>query len=148
MRGRLRRRIRDGETCCVQPGVVSFQPDTGEQIRAPPPPPRTLLLERACVRVCCCARACACPRPRPCLCTRTGSDRLSTSRGALQCSQAPITVGHVPFSSVLEVMWLALQGRHHHYTHISAEILPAPAALHHNPTEMIIMTSAHSRGKR
>ncbi len=69
-------------------------------------------------------------------------------RSALQCSRAPITVGLVPFASVLEVMWLALQGRHHHYTHISAEILPAPAALHRNPGEMIIMTSAHSRGKR
>lgn len=34
------------------------------------------------------------------------------------------------FSSVLEVMWPALQGRHHHYTHISsAEILlPVPTA--------------------
>lgn len=52
------------------------------------------------------------------------------------------------FPSVLEVMWLALQGRHHHYTHISAEILPEPAALHRNPREMIIMTSTHSRGKR
>lgn len=70
------------------------------------------------------------------------------SRSALQCSQAPIMVGLVPFSSALEVMCLALQGRHHRYTHISAEILPVPAALHRNPGEMIIMTSAHSRGKR
>lgn len=78
------------------------------------------------------------------------SDRLSASRSALKWSRAPITVGLAPLppSSVLEVMWSGLQGRHHHYTHISAKILPKPTALHRNPGQIIIMTSAHSRGKR
>lgn len=98
------------------------------------------------VHVCECvprARACARTHPGHCLCAHKISDRLSTSGSALQCSQAPITTGLVPFSSVLEVMWSALQGRHHHYTHISAEILPVPTALHRNPGEIIITTSAH-----
>lgn len=89
------------------------------------------------------------------LCSHTHTHTVSLScpdcpsarPSALHCSQAPIMAGLVPLSSALEVMWPALQGRHHRYTHISAEILPAPAVLHRNPGEMIIMTSAHSRGE-
>lgn len=65
---------------------------------------------------------------------RTGSLTVhQLPRAPLQRSQAPITVGLVPSSSVLEVMWSALQGRHHRRTHISAEILPVPVSLHRNP---------------
>lgn len=63
------------------------------------------------------------------------SERALTSWSALQCSQAPITAELVPFSSVLEVMWSALQGQQH-YTHISAQFLEVLAALHHSSREI------------
>lgn len=63
------------------------------------------------------------------------SERPSTSWSAVQCSRAPITAEIVPFSSVLEVMWSALQGQQH-YTHISAEFLEVLAALHRSSGEI------------
>lgn len=63
------------------------------------------------------------------------SERPSTSWSAVQCSWAPITAEIVPFSSVLEVMWSALQGQQH-YTHRSAEFLEVLAALHHSSGEI------------
>lgn len=140
-RWRLSQITPDIETCCIQPGVVSFQPDIGQQIRGPL---HTIALACTLASV----LSCLCTQPACCLQTHRISDHLSTSWSALQCSRAPIKTGLVPFASVLEVMWSALQGQHHRYTHISGDILPVPAALHCNPGEIIIMTSAHSRGKR
>lgn len=84
---RLRRRMRDSETCCVQRGgVVSFQPDMGEQIRAP-------------LRSIASARASVFPRLPCALFMRMYElwPSINFSRSALQCSRAPITVGLVPF---------------------------------------------------
>lgn len=109
--------MRDSETCCVQRGgVVSFQPDMGEQIRAPL---RSIASARECV-------------PAPAVRVVYAHVRALTVHQLFPERPAvfPGTNygGTCPFPpSVLEVMWLALQGRHHRYTHRSAEILPAPA---------------------
>ena len=118
---RLRRRMRDSETCCVQRGGLFHFSLTRESRLEHP---CTLLLRRAWVCFCAC---CACAFPSI-VCAHGQAltvHQLFPERPAV----FPGTNygGTCPFPpSVLEVMWLALQGRHHRYTHRSAEILPAP----------------------
>lgn len=88
-----------------------------------------------------CASVCPQHSRARCLWTTKFLEWASTSWSALQCSQAPITAELVPFSSVLEVMWSALQGQQY-YTHISAQFLEVLTALH-STGEIHKVTSAH-----
>lgn len=136
--------MRDSETCCVQRGgVVSFQPDMGEQIRATP------------ALYCFGARECApAPavrvQPRHCLCARTSSDRPSTFPGA-PCS----VPGHqlrwnLSLSSLCIGSDVACPTGSTPPLHpqICRDPASARGPLHRSPGEMIIMTSAHSKGRR